>query len=37
MPMIFAIHGGSGTPGGMIKMADFKPIADTPGRKATSI
>ena len=28
MPMIFAIHGGSGTPEGMIKIANFKAIAD---------
>lgn len=28
MPMIFAIHGGSGTPEGMMKIADFKTIAD---------
>jgi polyhydroxybutyrate depolymerase len=28
MPMIFVIHGGSGTPEGMIKIADFKSIAD---------
>ncbi|MEI7423921.1 MAG: PHB depolymerase family esterase [Prolixibacteraceae bacterium] len=28
MPMIFAIHGGSGTPEGMINIANFKPIAD---------
>ena len=28
MPMIFAIHGGSGTPEGMINIANFKTIAD---------
>jgi polyhydroxybutyrate depolymerase len=28
MPMIFAIHGGSGTPEGMIKIANFKTIAE---------
>jgi len=28
MPMIFAIHGGSGTPEGMINIANFKAIAD---------
>ena len=28
MPLIFAIHGGSGTPEGMIKIANFKPIAE---------
>ncbi len=28
MPMIFAIHGGSGTPDGMINIANFKTIAD---------
>lgn len=28
MPMVFVIHGGSGTPEGMIRLADFKPIAD---------
>ncbi|MEI8047279.1 MAG: PHB depolymerase family esterase [Bacteroidota bacterium] len=28
MPMIFAIHGGSGTPEGMINIANFKSIAD---------
>ena len=28
MPMIFVIHGGSGTPEGMINIANFKPIAD---------
>jgi polyhydroxybutyrate depolymerase len=28
MPMILSIHGGSGTPEGMIRLADFKPIAD---------
>jgi polyhydroxybutyrate depolymerase len=28
LPMIFAIHGGSGTPEGMIKIANFIPIAD---------
>lgn len=28
MPLIFAIHGGRGTPEGMIKIADFKAIAD---------
>jgi polyhydroxybutyrate depolymerase len=28
MPMIFAIHGGSGTPEGMMGIANFKPIAD---------
>lgn len=28
MPLIFAIHGGSGTPDGMITIANFKPIAD---------
>jgi polyhydroxybutyrate depolymerase len=28
LPMIFAIHGGSGTPEGMINIANFKPIAD---------
>ena len=27
MPMIFAIHGGSGTPEGMINIANFKSIA----------
>jgi polyhydroxybutyrate depolymerase len=28
MPMVFVIHGGSGTPEGMINIANFKPIAD---------
>lgn len=28
MPLIFVIHGGSGTPEGMIKLVDFKSIAD---------
>lgn len=28
MPMIFSIHGGSGTPEGMINIANFKNIAD---------
>lgn len=28
MPMILAIHGGSGTPEGMIAIANFKPIAE---------
>jgi polyhydroxybutyrate depolymerase len=28
MPLIFAIHGGSGTPEGMINIANFKTIAD---------
>ncbi len=28
MPMIFAIHGGSGTPEGMINIANFKTIAE---------
>ncbi|MFM7193488.1 MAG: alpha/beta hydrolase family esterase, partial [Bacteroidota bacterium] len=28
MPLIFVIHGGSGTPEGMIRLANFKPIAD---------
>lgn len=28
MPLIFAIHGGSGTPEGMINIANFKSIAD---------
>ncbi len=28
MPLIFAIHGGNGTPEGMIEIADFKAIAD---------
>ena len=28
MPLIFVIHGGSGTPEGMIRLADFRPIAD---------
>ena len=28
MPMIFSIHGGSGTPEGMINLSNFKPIAD---------
>ena len=28
MPLIFAIHGGSGTPEGMINIANFKPISD---------
>jgi polyhydroxybutyrate depolymerase len=28
MSLIFAIHGGSGTPEGMINIANFKPIAD---------
>ena len=28
MPMSFAIHGGSGTPEGMIQIANFKTIAD---------
>jgi polyhydroxybutyrate depolymerase len=28
MPMIFVIHGGSGTPEGMINIANFKTIAD---------
>jgi polyhydroxybutyrate depolymerase len=28
MPMIFAMHGGSGTPSGMISIANFKPIAE---------
>lgn len=28
LPMIFSIHGGSGTPEGMIKLANFIPIAE---------
>jgi polyhydroxybutyrate depolymerase len=28
MPLIFAIHGGGGTPDGMMKIAEFKTIAD---------
>ena len=28
MPLVFVIHGGSGTPEGMIRIADFRPIAD---------
>lgn len=28
MPLIFSIHGGSGTPEGMIELANFKPIAE---------
>jgi len=28
MPLIFVIHGGSGTPEGMINIANFKTIAD---------
>ena len=28
MPLIFAIHGGSGPPEGMINIANFKPISD---------
>lgn len=28
MPMVFVIHGGSGTPEGMIRIADFRAIAD---------
>jgi polyhydroxybutyrate depolymerase len=28
MPLIFAIHGGSGTPEGMINISNFKPIAE---------
>jgi polyhydroxybutyrate depolymerase len=28
MPLLFVIHGGSGTPEGMIRLADFRPIAD---------
>jgi polyhydroxybutyrate depolymerase len=28
MPMIFALHGGSGTPESMFQLADFRPIAD---------
>lgn len=28
MPLIFVIHGGSGTPEGMLNLANFKPIAD---------
>jgi polyhydroxybutyrate depolymerase len=28
MPMIFALHGGSGTPDAMFQLADFRPIAD---------
>jgi len=28
LPLIFVIHGGSGTPEGMINIANFKPIAD---------
>lgn len=28
MPLIFVIHGGSGTAEGMIKLADFKPISE---------
>lgn len=28
MPLMFIIHGGSGTPEGMIRIADFRPIAD---------
>ena len=28
MPLLFVIHGGSGTPEGMINLANFKPIAD---------
>lgn len=28
MPLVFVIHGGSGTPEGMIRIADFRAIAD---------
>ena len=28
MPLVFVIHGGSGTPEGMIRLADFRSIAD---------
>jgi polyhydroxybutyrate depolymerase len=28
MPLLFVIHGGSGTPEGMIRLADFRSIAD---------
>lgn len=28
LPLVFVIHGGSGTPEGMINIANFKPIAD---------
>ncbi len=28
MPVILAIHGGSGTPEGMVRLADFKPVAE---------
>lgn len=28
MPLIFVIHGGSGTPEGMLRLADFRDIAD---------
>lgn len=28
MPMVYVIHGGSGTPEGMINIANFKPISD---------
>lgn len=28
MPLLFVIHGGSGTPEGMIRLADFRPIAN---------
>ncbi|MFM7710178.1 MAG: alpha/beta hydrolase family esterase [Ferruginibacter sp.] len=28
MPLLFAIHGGSGTPEGMITLANFKPISE---------
>ncbi len=28
MPMIFVLHGGGGSPNGMIQLADFRPIAD---------
>lgn len=28
MPLLFVIHGGSGTPEGMIRIADFRPIAN---------
>jgi polyhydroxybutyrate depolymerase len=28
MPMVYVIHGGSGTPEGMIRIADFRAIAD---------
>lgn len=28
MPLLFVIHGGSGNPEGMLRLADFRPIAD---------